>query len=138
MTVAAAIAGEVRRRARDRCEYCRMHQSLQGGTFHIEHINPESKGGGSSPGNLALACAGCNLHKSDRVSATDPGSSVTTALFNPRHDVWSEHFVWIGFHLQGKSPIGRATVALLQLNHARRLLIRRAESEFGLFPPSID
>ena len=28
----------VRARAGDRCEYCRMHQSLQGATFHVEHV----------------------------------------------------------------------------------------------------
>jgi len=32
------------------------------------------------------------------------------------------------------TPTGRATVALLYLNHPRRLLIRQAEELFGLFP----
>jgi hypothetical protein len=30
--------------ARQRCEYCRMHQSLQGASFHVEHIVPVSLG----------------------------------------------------------------------------------------------
>ena len=82
----------VETRARQRCEYCRMHQSLQGGTFHIEHVTPRSHGGSDDPDNLALACPSCNLHKSDRIEAIDPDSGVEMALFNPRTACWQEHF----------------------------------------------
>ena len=58
-------------RAGGRCEYCRMHQSLQGATFHIEHIVPSSRGGFSEPDNLAGACPSCNLRKSDRIDALE-------------------------------------------------------------------
>ena len=51
--VPAALGTLVRSRAGDRCEYCRMHQSLQGATFHVEHVRPASAGGPSSPDNLA-------------------------------------------------------------------------------------
>jgi 5-methylcytosine-specific restriction endonuclease McrA len=44
-----------------------MHQSLQGATFHIEHVIPRVRGGTSELENLALACPSCNLHKADRV-----------------------------------------------------------------------
>ena len=27
------------------CEYCQMHQSLQGATFHVEHVIPRVRGG---------------------------------------------------------------------------------------------
>jgi hypothetical protein len=32
----------VSQRAGDRCEYCLMHQALQGGPFHLEHIIPRA------------------------------------------------------------------------------------------------
>jgi hypothetical protein len=35
----------VETRAGQQCEYCRMHQSLQGASFHVEHIKPISLGG---------------------------------------------------------------------------------------------
>ena len=35
----------------------------------------------------------------------------------------------------GRTPVGRATVAALNLNHPRRVLIREAEEGFDLFPP---
>ena len=122
-------------RARDRCEYCGMHQSLQGATFHVEHIIPISRNGSSTSDNVAWARPGCNLRKSDRVHVPDPMSDTLVPLFNPRKQEWGEHFRWHGTRLIGKTPTGRATVAALDFNHLRRLRIRRAEEAFGLFPP---
>jgi hypothetical protein len=129
------IVHAVEVRAGGRCEYCGMHQALQGATFHVEHIVPGSRGGTSDRENLAWACPSCNLHKSDRIEAVDPTTGVAVALFNPRRDCWSEHFRWEGPHLIGQTPAGRATLLALNLNHPRRVLIRQAEALFGLFPP---
>lgn len=44
------------------CTYC-------GGTdepFHIDHVIPVAKGGSDDPANLTVACAQCNLSKSDK------------------------------------------------------------------------
>jgi hypothetical protein len=112
-----------------------MHQALQGGTFHIEHIVPSSRGGPSTPDNLALSCPGCNLHKSDRTEGVDPETDSSVPLFNPRTDVWEVHFQWDGYQIVGMTTAGRATVHALQLNHHRRIVIRRAEELMGLFPP---
>ena len=62
MSVPGDLAAAVRRRAASRCQYCLMHQRLQGATFHVEHIIPRSKGGADELANLALACPSCNLH----------------------------------------------------------------------------
>jgi len=124
----------VEARAGGRCEYCRMHQDLQGATFHVEHIIPTSHGGLSELDNLAWACPGCNLRKANRILVVDPDSLVRVPLFHPRHDCWSEHFRWQGYQVVGLTPTGRATVWALDLNQGRRLLIREAEERFGLFP----
>ncbi len=131
----AETARLVETRAGQRCEYCRMHQALQGATFHVEHVVPSSRGGSDGQENLALACPSCNLHKSDRVEVPDPDSGATAPLFNPRRGNWSDHFRWNGCRVVGVTPVGRATVFALDLNHPRRLLIREAEEMFGLFPP---
>jgi hypothetical protein len=131
----AEIVRIVEARAGQRCEYCRMHQALQGATFHIEHIVPRSRGGPAHPSNLAFACPGCNLHKSDRVEVPDPDSDAIARLFNPRTDGWSDHFRWEGYRVVGLTTLGRATVFALDLNHPRRVLIRQAEELFGMFPP---
>src|SRR5262245_51019702 len=108
---------EVEQRAAGRCEYCRMHQSLQGATFHVEHIVPVAQGGESELFNLAWACPGCNLHKSDRTEILDSDTGQTVPLFHPRKHAWSDHFAWDGFRVTGLSAIGRATIAALQFNH---------------------
>ena len=131
-----ALKRMVADRAGSRCEYCRMHQSLQGGTFHVEHVVPRCHGGSSHPDNLALACPGCNLSKSDRVVSTDPETGAEVPLFHPRSDEWNAHCRWEEYELQGLTPVGRATIAALGLNHPRRIRIRQAEQRFGLFPPS--
>jgi hypothetical protein len=112
-----------------------MHQTLQGATFHVEHVVPRCTGGAPDSTNLAWCCPSCNLHKSDRVEFTDPVSGAAVPLFHPRQMVWDEHFEWHGYRLIGRTPVGRATVAALHLNHPRRLLIREAEAMFSLFPP---
>ena len=122
-------------RAAGRCEYCRMHQSLQGATFHVEHIIPRSRAGPSTLENLAWACPSCNLHKSNRVLVQSPDGGVMVPLFNPRTDNWDDHFRWDGYNITGLTPVGAATVAALVLNHDRRIKIRQAEELFNLFPP---
>jgi hypothetical protein len=112
-----------------------MHGSLQGATFHIEHIFPKFKGGGSDLENLALACPGCNLHKASRIAAIDPVTGESVRLFHPILQRWSEHFGFKGYRIEGLTAEGRATVEALNLNHSRRQRIREVEATFGLFPP---
>ena len=129
------VVANVRGRAEERCQYCLMHQSLQGATFHIEHVIPRSKGGSFDLENLVLACPSCNLHKGDRIAAVDPVSGSLVSLFHPGQQTWSDHFCFRGYRIEGLTAIGRATVAALNLNDPRRQRIRAAEENFGLFPP---
>jgi hypothetical protein len=135
MTSWSATGRAVEERADGRCEYCRMHQDLQGATFHVEHIVPSSRGGSSELDNLAWCCPPCNLSKSNRTEAVEPEDGATYPLFNPRSDSWPTHFRWEGYLLVGNTGLGRATALLLNVNHFRRVLIRQAEQLFGLFPP---
>jgi hypothetical protein len=45
------------------------------------------------------------------------------------------HFRWERHEIVPLTNTGRATAALLNLNHPRRVQIRHAEELFGLFPP---
>ena len=129
------IVAEVYARAGDRCEFCKMHQALQGASFHVEHVIPSVRGGLTQPENLALACPSCNLHKSDRTEVVDPQNGVVVPLFNPRRDDWHDHFRWNGYQLEGLTAIGRVTIVALKLDAPRRITIRQAEEFFELFPP---
>lgn len=137
-SVRQKLREQVERRAGDRCEYCRMHQSLQGATFHVEHISPLSKGGRDDLENLALACPSCNLYKSDRTQVVDPVTKEQVQFFHPRQQDWQQHFAWDEYAIVGLSSIGRATVSALQLNQVRRLQIRQVEQRLQLFPPKQD
>jgi hypothetical protein len=67
-----SVRSFVRRRAGQRCEYCRLHESDQPLlVFHIEHIIAKKHHGGDDPNNLAWACLECNLGKSSNLSGRD-------------------------------------------------------------------
>jgi hypothetical protein len=107
---------------------CRNRRS--GAYFIIEHIVARQHGGLSRPDNLALACWNCNLKKGPNLSGIDPGTGRMAALFNPRGDLWDEHFLPsvgalmpLGVAIQGLTPVGRATVHVLGLNDEMRQLI---------------
>src|ERR1700692_1341332 len=108
----------VAEQARQRCGYCLTSEEIVGKPMEIDHLIPESLGGLTEESNIWLACSLCNDHKSNRIVASDPESDETVRLFDPRRQVWSEHFQWSeqGDIIVGLTPAGRATVAALQLN----------------------
>jgi len=78
---------DVRRRADNRCEYCRLPENASEVAFHVEHICAKQHGGSGELSNLALACDRCNLFKGPNLSAIDPATNEIVTLFHPRHDV---------------------------------------------------
>jgi hypothetical protein len=128
----AASRELVRQRAGDRCEYCHLPQEFSDLHFHIEHIKPRQHGGTEAPENLALACPECNFAKGPYLAALDPEPGTMVRLFHPRRDKWGRHFRAEGAHIVGKTPVGRATIALLKMNHAERLRIRALLLHLGI------
>lgn len=88
------IQTQVRQRANGLCEYCHASEKWQYVEFTIEHVFPLNKNGAETVDNLALACFHCNRKKSDKTTAIDSKSGVEVPLFNPRIDIWSQHFIW--------------------------------------------
>ena len=75
----AATRTLVRRRAADRCEYCRLHQDDSPlAALHIEHIRPRKHGVTDHESNLCLACIDCNLRKGPNLTGIDPGTGAVT------------------------------------------------------------
>ena len=105
--------------------------------LHVEHIVPEAAGGASSEDNLWLACCVCNQSKGVQVRGLDPVSSEEAPLFNPRVQVWLEHFAWSDDKAQvmGLTPVGRVTVLALQLNTPFRIQTRQRWVAVGWHPP---
>ena len=126
----------VAQRAGHRCEYCHAPEVIFKVAFEVDHIVPLSKNGLDEAPNWALSCRICNLRKLDHTDGFDPVSQQTVSLFNPRLDVWSEHFVAQReppFRLEGRMPIGRATVERLEMNSSLQLRARELWIALGIF-----
>lgn len=122
------IRQAVAERAAKQCEYCQLPVEGQVATFPVDHVVPESQSGPTSISNLALACPHCNSSKWACERDVDPVTGQVVALFNPRTQVWSEHFQWSrrnSLRLDGSTPCGRATVERLQINAPAMLEARR-------------
>lgn len=115
----------VRARAGDTCEYCRIHQTdLPYARFHIEHVIARQHDGNDDPSNLALGCHWCNFNKGTNIATHVDG--VLTPLFNPRTQIWEQHFEYQDAVIVGLTSIGQGTVRLLDMNDEDRLQIRAA------------
>lgn len=114
----------MRRRARGRCEYCRMPVRLDPFPPHVDHVIAKKHGGRTELRNLALTCAHCNGHKGSDIAGIDQLTRTLVPLFNPRAQQWVDHFRWDGPLLVGTSPAGRAAIRVLAINAGRRIAVR--------------
>ena len=103
----------------------------------VEHIIPIARGGQAVEENLWLSCRLCNEAKGVLTEAMDLESGATFPLFNPRLQVWADHFAWSedGTHVIGQTPTGRCTVDALSLNGEFRVLRSSHLVEAGWHPP---
>lgn len=120
-----------------RCGYCQTQEVISGIPLTVEHILPKARGGSDDEQNLWLSCRLCNEAKGVLVKTIDPQTDATAPLFNPRTQVWAEHFAWAddGARLVGLTPIERATIVALALNSDFRVRSRRIWVEAGYHPP---
>lgn len=129
-----ALRQQVRQRAGDRCEYCRLHIDDAFFAHETDHIIAQKHGGQTDEPNLCLSCFDCNRHKGSDIASLDPDTGQLARLFNPRREPWQEHFALEGVEIVGLTPIGRATVRLLHMNARERLLERTALIALGRYP----
>ena len=135
--VSKELCRRVAQDAAHRCGYCLSSEVVTGTPLTIEHLIPHALGGPTEIGNLWLACWSCNLSKGARISALDPQSGRSVRLFNPREQIWNEHFAWedSGVRILGKTEIGRATVEALRLNRPVVMDRETGLGGGGLHPP---
>jgi hypothetical protein len=133
--IPASLRRLVIERARECCEYCLLHLIDAEYAHEIDHLIAIKHGGKTIIENLVFACFKCNRRKGSDLSAIDPIDKVLVPLFNPRTQVWAEHFTLVGAFIVGQTQVGRATVALLELNSDARLERRQALMDAGHYPP---
>ena len=136
-SIPAALRRRITEEARHRCGYCLSAEWVIGAPMEIDHIVPEALGGSTEQENLWLACSLCNDHKSNRIAALDSVSGEIVRLFDPRHQIWAEHFMWneSGDRIIGLSAIERATVIALNLNRPALVRARQLWILIGVHPP---
>lgn len=130
------IPAELRRQVRDHskgcCEYCKVSESFSLALHWIDHVVAVKHGGEAVASNLAFSCKLCNQHKGTDLSSIDPQNGEIVRLYNPRTDVWSEHFELVDAEMRAITAIGRVAVRLLQLNQIARVRERAALVAAGL------
>ena len=95
--------------------------------------------GAVDPQNLVLACRACNAHKADHTFGRDRATGEEVALFNPRIDIWSDHFVWDAdeTRIVPLTSVGRLTVEVLDMNAALVVGARALWRSADLHPPEL-
>lgn len=123
-------------RAGHRCEYCRAPEAVFNFPFEVEHILPLALQGNDEALNWALACRSCNLRKGVSIEHADPRTANVVRLFDPRKDLWQEHFRVdrTAGVLEGLTAVGRATVDRLRMNSLSQCAARRLWVRLELFP----
>ena len=104
-----------------------------GYSYQVDHVIPEKHLGSSEINNLAWACFKCNNAKSTDISSYDAETGTLTPLYSARTQMWNEHFEILEGVIIGKTPIGRVTSRILEMNSPQQIGDRRSLIEDGLW-----
>lgn len=133
-TISIALRQLVFERAEGHCEYCRLSQILAAHKHEPDHIIPLQHDGYTDADNLALACARCNRYKGYNVGSFDPMTGELVPFFNPRKQIWDDHFRLEGPIIQPLTPEGRVTAKMLHFNDPNRVEERAKLIKLNLYP----
>ena len=111
---------------------CHLPQAGHEERFSTDHVIPNKHTRDDSTANLAFSCLRCNLFKGPNLSGIDPLTRQITILFNPRIQIWHEHFKWDTAVLVGLTPTGRTTIEVMQINAIDRIRLRQSLLAEGL------
>lgn len=129
-----ALRRQVTERAGECCEYCLLPQEFSLYSHEVDHIIAEKHRGRTVVENLCLACLECNRAKGSDFGSFDPETGEIILLYNPRQQIWSEHFLLEGARIVPLSPEGRVTAFVLKLNDEIRVRARQVLLEAGQYP----
>lgn len=130
--ISETLGEQVRLRANGKCEYCRI--SIDDIYFgaEIDHIQSLKHSGLTELNNLALACQPCNRNKGSDLGSITTTSKTLVRFFNPRTDIWSEHFrVNANAEIKHLTEIGEVTILIFGFNDLEHVHERKGLIEIG-------
>lgn len=130
----AALRRLVATRAEYLCEYCLIHEEDAFFGCEVDHIISEKHGGQTEAANLAYACAFCNRSKGSDIGSIVQHTGAFLRFFNPRTDLWAEHFALDGVTIVALSGMGEVTARILDFNNSERLFERQTLQAIGRYP----
>jgi hypothetical protein len=128
------LRAEVELRAGGICEYCliAIEDTYFGG--EIDHIVSLKHRGKTESENLALACQPCNRNKGSDLGSISETSKKLVRFFNPRADVWHEHFrLNPNAEIEPLTEIGEVTALIFGFNEPERVAERKGLIEIGRY-----
>lgn len=128
------IKKTVAERAGYNCEYCLVNQFDMFLIFQVDHIISIKHGGLNSIMNLAFSCPSCNRNKGTDLGTFLHDSTELIRFFNPRVDIWSEHFETENGAIYPRTRIAEATIKIFLFNDPERIILRQGLIEFGRYP----
>jgi hypothetical protein len=132
--ISNALRAQVKESAGDKCEYCRIMDSVSAKRHEVDHIYAEKHHGATVFANLCLSCYYCNRFKGSDLCSIDPITGELVNLFHPRRDRWQDHFILNNALIEGRTPAGRVTVELLQINTQERVAERQILIRLKKYP----
>ena len=131
--ISSSLRTLVVHRAFFRCEYCKIPDLGFGIPFQVDHIRAIKHGGPTIISNLAYCCPDCNRYKGTDLGSCLDDESTIIRFFNPRIDIWEEHFMVVDATILPKTPHGQVTTVIFQMNAPERILYREALIEGELY-----
>lgn len=123
----AYIEQELLLMSHDKCCYCECHIREESKYMEVEHFFAkrwhETKV--LEWANLLPACKRCNIRKSDHNCAVEP-------IIHPVQDDPREHLKWRDYRFYDKTPLGKMTIVVVDLNERERLTNKRFDIGEGI------
>lgn len=124
----------VAERADHLCEYCLIAAIDRLSGCQVDHIISLKHGGATTASNLCYACIFCNLQKGTDLGSINWQTGELIRFFNPRRDLWGEHFQLNGAFIQAITDIGEVTARILDFNNSERIIERQLLIEISRYP----
>lgn len=116
------------------CEYCLIHEDVTFFGCQIDHIISMKHGGPTEADNLAYACTFCNRNKGSDIGSIVLETGHLVRFYNPRVDMWADHFQLNGSQIKPLTEIGEVTARILGFNNNDRIMEREELMRSGQYP----